>query len=73
LRAATDSQNALHIHLFEIKLDKPVHVVDALSYAGGNYHPSVPLVVDDETHIMITENLAAALRCYRHADEDRYL
>ena len=53
--------------------EQPIQPFEALSYACGHFDPSVSLHVDQTAHILITENLAAALRSLRWRDRDRFL
>jgi hypothetical protein len=53
--------------------DLPTLPFEAISYACGEFKPSVPLHVDGLSRVMITETLAKALRCLRRTDQDRLL
>jgi hypothetical protein len=53
--------------------DLPTLPFEAISYACGEFKPTVALHIDGSSRVMITETLANALRCLRRTDQDRSL
>ena len=71
LQPASDDSAPLQCRLQVVPLTEAAGTYEGLSYCVGDLVPSIPLDVDNAGTLLITSNLASALRAFRQRDATR--
>jgi hypothetical protein len=73
LEPALSSDAPLRLTFIQVKLSKTEASYAAISYTWGGPRLIYPIYVDDDTHVLVTQNLDRALRRLRYSNYMRIL